>query len=184
MTASGTHLQDFGIKKDDVPYLSRGYALWAQMIAEFIFFAVMWATTPAYFPGIIEAVLGIVFAVPVGLLYSRVAIVQARAAAARSRQEAGPAIFPFSPDVGVTEYITAVIGAFVACLLLVGATYVVYLAAGPLQMPWAHFNTSSNVDVYGGFPYDSVISASTAYFLVNVVVVQHRMMRWYNKLPG
>jgi hypothetical protein len=186
MAVSNTNLDDFGITKEDVSYLSRGWALWAQMIGEVVIWVVAWWQAVEYRPGVIEAIIGAVFAVPVGLLYARSAIAQARAAAAQSRQEAGPSLFPFCPDAGISEYIMAVIGAFLACLLLVGFIYVVYLALGGIGMPWAHFDktgTFNGMKAPDDFPYQSVIAASTAYFLTNIIVVQYRMLSWYRKLP-
>ena len=186
MAVSNTNIDDFGITKEDVSYLSRGWALWAQMIFEVVIWTVAWWHVVEYRPGVIEAIIGAVFAIPVGFLYARSAIAQARAAAARSRQEAGPSLFPFCPDAGISEYILAVIGAFLACLLLVGFTYVVYLAVGNIGMPWAHFDVTGIVNgmqTPNDFPYQSVISASTAYFLTNIILVQYRMLSWYSKLP-
>lgn len=181
-----SNIDDFGITREDIPYLSRGWALCTQIITEAVLAMVSWWQVVEYRPGIIEAGIGVAFAIPVGFLYARSAIAQARAAAARSKQEAGPSLFPFCPDVGISEYIMAVAGAFLACLMLIGFTYVVYLALGKMEMPWAHFDvtgTTNGNQSLDDFPYQSVIAASTAYFLTNILIVQYRMLSWYEKLP-
>ena len=192
MKLSSRSVDDFGIERDDVPYLSRSWAIMIQMAVTVIVWIVEWWSVAEYRPGVIEAMIGFVFAFPVGILYARSAIAQARASAANSRQQAGPSLFAFSPESGVAEYFIAVSGAFLACLLLVGVVYAVSLVMSGQGLPWARFDHLgiSRYESLGtepppleNFPYISVIAASTTYFFVNMLVVQHRMLIWYQSLP-
>lgn len=178
------------ITKNDVPFFSTSTGVLCGFCTV-VGGGVLVLAWKGVYPGVMEAVLGILFGLPVGLLVSWRWIVRATAAAMSSRRRAErPMWQALDPDWGWTAagYAIAVLIAALAFLV----DYWLWVRAPGLAMPWARFADadafrftigSQTLPPDRGFPFSSMAMVAIAGWLVGHLVATIRMILWYNNLP-